>query len=69
MLLIVREDCFKKEGILESEPKLARFLSREREEDINTEKRFEAVLRSKLLWLNWSDGRGELMKPWTDIRF
>jgi hypothetical protein len=47
VLLMVREDCFKKEGILEREPKFARFLSRERE-DINTEKRFEAVLRSKL---------------------
>jgi hypothetical protein len=49
VLLIVREDCFKKEGIFEIEPKLVRFrfLSRERE-DINTEKRLEAVLRSKL---------------------
>jgi hypothetical protein len=45
---MVREDCFKKDGILDREPKLVRFLSREREEDINTEKRFEAVLRSKL---------------------
>lgn len=48
MLFIVL-DCFKKEGIFDIEPKLEtfRFLSRERE-DIKTEKRFDAVLRSKL---------------------
>jgi hypothetical protein len=49
VLFIVRDDCFKKEGIFEIEPKLEtfRFLSRERE-DIKTEKRLVAVLRSKI---------------------